>query len=377
MPLIIYLDTQDYINIFNEKDNGPNHRTLAELMSYRDNGEIILGFSFATVMEFITKPDVANRPDRVRRGQLIKDICGKNAFPYPSDLALGAVFPNEGMWMFRAGEKVTSASNFRNEIHSALLVELGKTDELNRKQRRQLGRKSSVAELMRTVGSTWGRKRSDWGEIPVSDELLESRFVERFIKGQCSDQEFESRMNAWFSDPAEYSRIFYDYADHPNVISKYFGKATDQIEQVVAAIQDLRKSLQAVNSERLAARNNLVELGLDRSAARKLTKQIQFPELSPETVNHRLEALIGQGRAGHFTHYLLTVARTNYSFKRSDVMDLMQMCYTYDCNLFRCDKAMADTFRDYEPFKGKLVSRFEELPLRIAAGLGLCSPEVR
>lgn len=68
MPLIIYLDTQDYIKLFNEPEDGPNQRILADLLAYRDSGEIVMGFSFATIMEFITKPDVTNRPERVRRG---------------------------------------------------------------------------------------------------------------------------------------------------------------------------------------------------------------------------------------------------------------------------------------------------------------------
>ena len=51
-------------------------------------------------------------------------------------------------------------------------------------------------------------------------------------------------------------------------------------------------------------------------------------------------------------------------------MDLFQMCYAYDCDLFRCDKDMANTFRKFEPFQGKLVGRFVELPNRIGGLLG-------
>ena len=51
-------------------------------------------------------------------------------------------------------------------------------------------------------------------------------------------------------------------------------------------------------------------------------------------------------------------------------MDLIQMCYAYDCDLFRCDKSMANTFRNFEPFQGKLVDRFSELPKRIDILLG-------
>ena len=370
MTLIIYLDTQDYINLFNEPDNGPNHQVLAELLAYRDQGEIVIGFSFATIMEFITKPDAANRRERVRRGQLIKDICGPNAFPFPTAIPKGASFPNDGMWMFSAGENVISAQKFRRQMHATLLDELEKMEGLNRQQRRHFGRKASMAELIQKMGSTWGQKRSDWGDIPVSDELLQSRIVQRFMKGECSDREFEERINAWFSDPAEYSRIVYDYADQPNLIAKFFGNLTDEMEQIVKTVQDGASRLQQLNEQVLKDRSNLVEAGIDKSEARKLTKQYSFPEPELDTFDAKLEAVLGKGRAGHFRHYFVRVSKPGYTFKRSDVMDLFQMCYAYDCDLFRCDKAMANTFRDFEPFQGKLVARFADFPKRIDALLG-------
>lgn len=367
MSLIIYLDTQDYIRLFNEPEEGPNHQVLADLLAYRDRDEIIIGFSFATIMEFITRPNAANRPERVRRGQLIKDICGRNAFPYPAAIPKGAAFPNDGMWMFIAGEKLTSAKQVRKMMHKILLEELSTIEGLNRKQRRQLSRRASLVELTRKTGSTWGHKRSDWGDFPVSDELLQSRIVERFMKGQCSDREFEDRINAWFSDPAEYSRIVYDYADQPDLIAKYFGKPTDDIEHLVITMQDAVSNIQQLNDQMLQTRANLVEAGMEKSKARKLTRQFSLPDPDPETFCPKLEAVLGKGRAAHFLHYMGRVLKPGYAFKRSDVMDLFQMCYAYDCDLFRCDKDMANIFRSFEPFQGKLVERFSELPKRIDA----------
>lgn len=369
MPLIIYLDTQDYINLFNEPDDGPIHQVLADVLAFRDRGEIVIGFSFATIIEFITKPNAANRPERVRRGQLIKELCGSNAFPYITDLAKGAAFPNDGRWMFARDEKVVSAKDFRRQIHATLVEELAKVEGLNRSQRRQLGRKASMTELIRKNGSTWGSKRSDYAGFPVSDEIVESRILDRFMKGQCSDAEFERRMNAWISDPAEYSRIIYDYADHPNVIAKYFGKPTDDIERLAGQIQELVTSVQKMNVDRLSARSTLMEAGHEKKEARQLTKEFSLPEPDPERFTTKLEAVVGKGRAGHFYHYLTRIMKPGYAFKRSDVMDLMQMCYAYECDLFRCDKAMANTFGDYGPFKDKLVARFADLPNRIEGRL--------
>ncbi len=367
MPLTVYLDTQDYIKLFNEPDDGPNHQVLADLLSYRDRGEILIGFSFVTIIEFITKPDAPNRPERVRRGQLIKDVCGPNAFPYITDLARGATFPNGGKWMFSNDEKIVSAKKFRLQMHKILAEELEKTENLNRTQKRQLRRKASMGELLRRSDSSWGRKRSDYGGYPVSDEIIESRILERFVKGQCTDAEFERRLNAWISDPSEFSRIAYDYADKPNMIEAIFGKSTDDIERQIISLQDETDSVRHANEELLKARANLIEAGVEKSKARQLTKKVSLPEPNLDMLISKLEVTIGEGRAGHFKHYFTRLMKPGYNFKRSDVMDLMQMCYAYDCDLFRCDKAMNNTFLGFAPFEGKLVGRFAELPTRVEA----------
>lgn len=365
MALIVYLDTQDYIKLFNEPPHGPCHQILEQLLDLRDRRHIVIGFSFATVVEFITKPDVDNRAERVRRGQLIKDVCGRNAFPYPTDIVKGATFPNGGMWMCAAEEKIMSGEEFRRRMHATLVEELANEDRLSRKQRRQLGRKSSMTNLIRRLGSTWGRNRSDYGDLPVSEELVQSRIFERFMKGECSDREFETRINAWVSDPAEYSRIIYDYANHPNVLDNIVGQSANDIEKLVSVIHELVETTKELNARLLEIRTNLIDAGANKSDARKLTKQFAIPRPDPDTFGKKLEALLGVGRAGHFEHYVTSITKSGRNFKRSDMMDLFQMCYAYECDLFRCDKDMASIFRDFDPFRNKLVARFDELPDRI------------
>lgn len=365
MALTVYLDTQDYINIFNESDKGVNHLTLNRLLNQRDQGKITIGFSFAIIVEFITKPNLGNRDERVRRGELVKSICGPNAFPYPTDLAKGATFPNAGHWMFPKDARVISAHSLRTKMYAAARTEVDKLEGLNRSQRRSLARKTSIQELFRFSGSTWGQKRSDFGQIPVSDEVIQSRIMERFMKGQCSDLELETRLSEWLHDPAEYSRIIYDYADQPNVIDKFFGENTSRIEDAITEVQNAIRDHRNLNNEMLKTRRNLRSLGMDKQKARTLTKQVKLPTIDYQEITEKLETLFGQGRADHFIHYIQYAMNPDYRFKRSDVMDLFQMCYAYDCDLYRCDKAMGSMFYNFQPFKGKLVTRFRDLPERV------------
>ena len=365
MSLILYLDTQDYINLFNEPDNGPFHKVLSDILSFRDRGDLTIGFSFATIMEFITKPNQENRLERVRRGQLIKDICGPNAFPYLTDLANGAQFPNGGNWMVSENKKIVSARKLRLEMHQKLLSRIAEEKGLNRNQRRILGRKSTVSQLIRESGTTWGRTRSDYGDIPVSDELIESRVLERFMKGQCSDHEFEKRLNGWLTDPAEFSKLAYDYKDMPNMIDATFGKSTDKLEHALEKIISAINDVTAFNKKALETRSKLTKEGISKQVARNVTKQMKLPTIDTQPIVAESEVLLGVGRAGHIGHYFTKTTKHGFHFKRSDIMDIMQMCYAYDCDLFRCDKAMAHMFNDYRPFEGKLVSHFNDLPERI------------
>ena len=112
-------------------------------------------------------------------------------------------------------------------------------------------------------------------------------------------------------------------------------------------------------------RKRLIELGFSKGEARRLVRAIKPPTLDPSSMIQRIETHVGEGRAGHIGHYMLKASRKDYQFKQSDIMDIMQMFYVPDCDLFRCDKAMANLFSDYEPFAGKLVAKFSELPARI------------
>ncbi len=367
--LVVYLDTQDYIRVFNERGHGPAHEVLNRLLAFRDNGDIVIGYSWAIMLEFITRPTDEYREERVRRGQLVKDICGQNAFPFCSDLKRGQRFPNNGFWITGRNGKLVSAKWFRREMERQYLEALAEQQGLNRAQRRRLRTPSAMRQLLRENTSTWGSKRDDFKGFPISDELMESGVLTRFLKGRCSDAEFEERINRWFSDPAEFSRIAYDYADKPNLLDEFFGPNLNKIEESFRKMQDASRGLDDLRETIQSHRQNLIETGFDKRRARELTTPPKRPTLDPTDVVQRLKDFIGEGRVEHIGHYMLKASRKDYNLKRSDFMDIMQMCYVPDCDFFRCDKAMADLYKDFEPFAGKLVARFTDLPAKIEAKL--------
>lgn len=362
-PLIIYLDTQDYIRLFNEERTSTTHQILAKLTELKNSGDVVFGFSWAIMFEFVTKPSEQFRTERVRRGQLVKDICGSNAFPFPTEFKKGGQFPNAGRWMPGKEGKLVTAKEFRRKAYSKYLQHLAERCDLNRFEKRRLRRPQAMNELLRKSTSKWGARLEDFQGIPVSKEFVESGIVNRFLKGRCTDSEFESRLNSWFSDPAEYSRIVYDFADKPNLLQEYYGVAIEQFETFISKLQSYHRGHDELEAHRAKLRQNYLELGLCKRKARELTKsKVNREEFDPEAALETLANEFGQERISHFRHYIDKAQKPSYRFKKSDVLDLMQMMYVNECDLFRCDKAMGDLFKDFHPFRGKLVKRFDDLP---------------
>ena len=344
MSLIVYLDASDYLNIFYESDkNGPYHQVLKKLLSFRDRDEITIGYSGINLMEVITKPDDTHKEERVNRGRLIRDICGHNAFPHIPDMINGAVFPNSGRWL---GMKDISAEEYKHEI----------IKDLDYDQRCQLGCEDSI----------FGRERSDYAGYPISDEVVKSRLLERWLKGKCSNTEFENRMNAWMSDPVEFSRI-YDCGKLPDLKNLCFDDMINRFKWGCENVQKCISMEKQINEVITHAKSTLMDAGYTKSKLQQIKKN---PPIEIDPKRHKIykakfESIFGKNYGDFFIHYLLSVIKPGYIFKQSDILDIIQVRYAYECDLFRCDKKTENIFKNFTPLKGKLVKNFNELPERI------------
>ena len=149
------------------------------------------------------------------------------------------------------------------------------------------------------------------------------------------------------------------------MITEYFSNSIDVHQRNLNSLQEKLQSLLDYNQRALSLRSKLIDAGYDKRNAKNLTRQIKLPEFDRNFRHIEFEELIGEHRAGHFYHYFQIACKPGFQFKKSDIMDLIHLTHAYDCDLFRCDKNMASIMKDFEPFKGKLVSRFKDLPEKI------------
>jgi hypothetical protein len=90
-PIHLHLDTSDYAAMYCALPGTTAERVRDELREMTENGRIEIGLSYHVVFELLQKAEPQFRPDRLARARLLKQLCGQNAFPYPSDLGQGTV----------------------------------------------------------------------------------------------------------------------------------------------------------------------------------------------------------------------------------------------------------------------------------------------
>jgi hypothetical protein len=134
-----------------------------------------------------------------------------------------------------------------------------------------------------------------------------------------------------------------------------------------AAIEAYTRHVPALRNFNMKVRKLRSKIGELEASSHLLetVKEVRIERSLPKDAVAKIAGALGQERVGHFEVYFRHIIKSPESFRRSDMMDLLHMCYAYDVDLFRCDKKMFEIFREYIPFRGKLVRSFDELTLRV------------
>src|ERR1700684_534612 len=100
-PIRVHLDTSDYSAMHDAPTGSPIAKTREKLTELVQSDRIEIGLSYHVVFEFLQKADPEHRSNRLSRAQLLSELCGLNAFPYPTDLGGGHTFSKKGLWQPR------------------------------------------------------------------------------------------------------------------------------------------------------------------------------------------------------------------------------------------------------------------------------------
>lgn len=367
MPVIVYLDTQDYINIRQHGNDAEISKVVAYIKAKIFEGKISVYYSPMIVLEFLTRPGEGFIQDRIERGRLVKEICGQNTFSIEFS-SLKAGMRSDGNWI---GSQITDELSVKRLIKKSIesaRKEIAIDLRLNRETRRKINSDSYIIAQMKSGESRLFGTKADFGSLPVSEEFMKGRYIERYLQKEISEAAVQRAFTKWIADPEEFCRVYYQYKDNENAIDQFFHPTISAMQLASQHAEKFCAQALEFEKSRIQNRRDLIDAGFESNEAKRLTPQFR-PDLNLDANRLKLENVFGKGRAEHFLSYLLAIFKGKTSWLSSDFGDLFHLIYSYECDLFRCDKKMANIMADCNVLKDRLVPSFFELPSRIEAML--------
>jgi len=367
-PVILYLDTQDYINL-SKKNIIQEHKVVLDFLEkYVDEGQLLVGFSALNVFEFITRPEDNFLHDRRARGEFISRLCGQNCFPHFVDMKRGAKFPNKGMWLPLELMNLFTPERLKISFRREAQKLISSEKSLNRKQRRELSNPKILGSTLRPLLHKIEPIR-DVSGVPIPESIIKEKLLEKFLVGDVSAHRLSQRLTRWLVDPASFADVYYSYGGNISPIEQFFEAPINGMQD---AFEQLATSWSTMKNLREVHKKNLREFEKAQRAAGEIADKIsetrrklkiKMPKISVNL--EPIEEKIGRGRVSHVSPWLEEKIKSGKKFVRSDYLDILHLIYAYDCDLFRCDKDTASALRGHEPLASKLVSSLTDLPARI------------
>jgi hypothetical protein len=138
-PIRVHLDTSDYAAMYCAAEGTAEAEVRTCLKDMAAHGNIEIGISYHIVFESLKKAKPKYREDRLAWARLLTDLCGRNAFPYPTDLGQGHRFSTEGLWVPRTDLEEVEVER----VIGALMQSIERYPHANRRERRVLSQRNT------------------------------------------------------------------------------------------------------------------------------------------------------------------------------------------------------------------------------------------
>src|SRR5260370_20652694 len=94
----IHLDTSDYSAMHDAPPGTPVSQIREKLIEMARSSQIEIGLSYHVVFELLQRADSAYRANRLSRARLLSELCGSNAFSFPTHLGSGPRLSQVGLF---------------------------------------------------------------------------------------------------------------------------------------------------------------------------------------------------------------------------------------------------------------------------------------
>jgi hypothetical protein len=335
-------------------------------------GKIQIGLSYHVVFELLQKAAPEYREDRIARARLLVELCGKNAFPYPTDLGQGDKFSTEGLWIPRIDLEEFEIENIVDHYADAVARQLN----LSRQQRRAFCKRRNFVKWARADEQ---RLREFPWSAPFGPKFAESGEFRRYVLGEMTRAEANNRLRYYLTDPVNIYNTWFDYygldnpiANRRDHMASKLALMLSELNAMLAAQADLhaklRTELTAKGGNALSPKGREALTALEREV-KTFGSELKSPEELTKNAP-RWKELFGEQSGRLAAQILYAFHRDGRKIKNSDGIDLIHAMYLPHADLWRGDKAFSTLLINNQvDFCSRIVSSLPELPGRIEAAV--------
>jgi hypothetical protein len=335
-------------------------------------GKLQIGLSYHVVFELLQKATPQYREDRLARARLLVELCGKNAFPYPTDLGQGDKFSTEGLWIPRIELEDFEVENIVDHYADAVARQLN----LSRPQRRAFSKRRNFVKWARADER---RLREFPWSAPFGPKFAESGEFRRYVLGEITRAEANNRLRCYLTDPVSIYNTWFDYYGLDNPIvdrrDQMASKLTLMLSELKGMLAEqadlrakLRSELTATGENALSAEGREALTALEREV-KTFGSELKSPEELTKNAP-RWKELFGEESGLLAAQILYAFHKDGRDIKNSDGIDLIHAMYLPHADLWRGDKPFSTLLiNNRVDFCTRIVPSLGELPGRIEAAI--------
>lgn len=378
-PVRLHLDTSDYAVMYCSEPGTPAARVRDELKEFSQSGRIEIGLSYHVVFELLQKASPEHREDRLERARLLTELCGQNAFPYPSDLGQGFEFSKDSLWVPRVDLEEIEIE----QIIRCLMHVMNSHPDSNRHMRKVHSKREYFDAWVRDNSLRARRLYAEHWPLLFARAFAEGGELEQYILGEMNRSDANDKLRFHITDPVSvYTTWFELYGrDNPIVerrekMARTFVLMLEGLQSMLNESVDLRKKI----DDAFAATGDDALVAAEQEILAKLKvdlKTFRAELLSPQELCRQVPVwkdLLGEQGALLAAQILYAFHREKRQIRESDAIDFMHAMYLPHADLWRGDRAFSDLLIKHKvDFSEHVVPALVDLPCRIESEIAKLS----
>jgi hypothetical protein len=297
-------------------------------------------------------------------------MCGKNAFPYPTDLGQGYGFSTEGLWIPRIELEDFEVDNVVARYADAVARQLN----LSRQERRVFCKRRNFVEWAKADERRL--KEFPW-TAPFGPQFAQSGEFRRYVLGKITRTDANNRLRCYLTDPIHIYNTWFDYYGMDNPIVDRRDQMASKLTLMLSELKAMLADNGALRTQLRSALNTTGDNVLSEPGRKQLTalerevKTFGRELTSPEELTKNVplwKELYGEASAMVAAQILFAFHNDGRDIKNSDGIDFIHAMYLPHTDLWRGDRAFSTLLiNNRVDFWSGIVPSLAELPGRIEA----------